>query len=331
MLYTAQNLKLEVALVMVTFHPDRQVVDRISAALQHGDFIVVVDNGSNSNELNGIRTLSTEYSGRVELIENRQNLGVAAALNIGVRWITDLSRSRPFRWVALLDQDSLLRPEYLTEVASSLNRLAFVHGSSDPAMMKLAVLGVTHFDPDSKLTSDPLRINRISVRNILELPVRTVITSGSLIPLSSWNTIGEMWEALFIDHVDHEYCLRARKLGYHVVQIRKALMTHTIGRSSIHKFLGRTVCSSNHSAFRWFYFVRNYLLVAPKVDWRRDWRWVAREGRSLVYRFFLMCLFEDNRLSKVAFCLRGMLAGFVYWSPFRRFESSWFGPAYISN
>ena len=46
------------------------------------------------------------------------------------------------------------------------------------------------------------------------IPADMLISSGCLIPLSAIDTIGDMDEELFIDHVDTDWFLRAKSLGW---------------------------------------------------------------------------------------------------------------------
>ena len=47
-----------------------------------------------------------------------------------------------------------------------------------------------------------------------------LISSGCLIPLSAIDTIGEMDEELFIDHVDTDWFLRAKSLAHESLALK---------------------------------------------------------------------------------------------------------------
>ncbi len=70
--------------VIVTFHPPPAVLENLAKVRFQVEGLVVVDNGSSSLSLAPFRAAMCEM--KFTLIENGANLGIAAALNIGVRW-----------------------------------------------------------------------------------------------------------------------------------------------------------------------------------------------------------------------------------------------------
>jgi rhamnosyltransferase len=96
-----------VCAVVVTFHPASEVLANLSQVHQQVQNVVVVDNGSRLESLAPLRAASA--SAGFHLIENGENLGVATALNIGIRQAQALGAV----WVLLFDQDSALPPVLL--------------------------------------------------------------------------------------------------------------------------------------------------------------------------------------------------------------------------
>ena len=89
----------DVVSIIVTFNPD---ISRLQSTiriltLQSSD-VVIVDNTAGGSEFELLAT-----SPSVKIISNRDNLGVAKALNIGL----DYSLQAGYRFALLLDQDSL--------------------------------------------------------------------------------------------------------------------------------------------------------------------------------------------------------------------------------
>ena len=89
-----------VCAVIITHHPAPEHLDNAIKTRRQVLKLVVVDNGSSVGELTPFR--AARESPDFHLIENRENLGVAAALNIGIKW----AWSQGCDWVILLDQDS---------------------------------------------------------------------------------------------------------------------------------------------------------------------------------------------------------------------------------
>src|SRR5260370_31959342 len=92
---TAQS----VCAVIVTFHPSANMFENLRHVFAQVQGLVVVDNGSSSAELDPLRRESLRLG--FHLIENRENLGIAEALNQGVRW----AKSNGYSCVIIFDQD----------------------------------------------------------------------------------------------------------------------------------------------------------------------------------------------------------------------------------
>jgi GT2 family glycosyltransferase len=88
-----------VCAVIVTYHPTPKMLENVPEILAQVQRLIVVDNGSTSDELEPVRVMSQSFG--FQLIENGENLGIAEALNQGVRW----ARNSGYPWVILFDQD----------------------------------------------------------------------------------------------------------------------------------------------------------------------------------------------------------------------------------
>ena len=96
-----------------------------------------------------------------------------------------------------------------------------------------------------------------------------VIASGSLIPVSTLEAVGDMEADLFIDLVDIEWGLRAKSQGYRNFISFSQVMAHTLGNGRISIF-GKTI--SLHSPIRNYYSIRNSILLSQRryidIAWR---------------------------------------------------------------
>src|ERR1700677_3622158 len=99
-----------IAAVVVTYHPGAVVLENIRILSRQVGRIIVVDNGSSGASVEVIDALQ-KISG-VQLLRNASNLGIAAALNIGIREAlqTDVA------WIATFDQDSSVTENYFNDL-----------------------------------------------------------------------------------------------------------------------------------------------------------------------------------------------------------------------
>jgi len=280
--------KADVCAVVVTYHPDPGFPDRLDRVRPQVGRVVVVDNGSSPQAREMLRNAAGPDVG---LILNDANLGVATALNQGVRHVMGSS----CRWVLTLDQDSTVEPFLVEALLEAYNDF--------PMKEDLAVVGSNYYDEKRAKTLVPESPAQPSC-----LEQTTVITSGSMISVDAYARVGPFRDDFFIDHVDDEYCLRARAMGYKVILCRRPVIRHSIGGAVGKRILGRMVWSSNHSAARRYYMARNFLWVAREYLFSRP-GWVTLRALRHAGFLLLMVLLEKERLGKIKSTARGVRDG----------------------
>jgi rhamnosyltransferase len=236
------QLALSVCAVVVTYHPTTDMVQNLQNVLAQTQGLVVVDNGSNSDALNELRSAS-RIAG-FHLIENSENLGIAEALNQGVRWVKD----QGFPWVILFDQDSGVTPRFVENILAAWQ--------AHPQRERVCSMHPTYFDPGA--VDDPVRLRASDGGPI------TSMTSGALMPVWAFDKLGWFASEFFIDEVDAEYCYRIRAAGYIIADSKQAVLHHTTGHPEQFKFLGFTCRPTQHSATRRYYMSRNRIVLYRK-------------------------------------------------------------------
>ena len=93
--------------MVVSYNPTQQIIENVKALIPQVAEILIVDNGSDAGSLRILEELSKESAVTVE--HNRSNLGIATALNQGVKYASE----RGYEWLATFDQDSLAPVNYL--------------------------------------------------------------------------------------------------------------------------------------------------------------------------------------------------------------------------
>jgi len=280
-----------VCAVVVTYHPDAEFGARFRRVASQVAAAVIVDNGSSADAVTRLRALTADPG--VSLVTHGENLGIARALNTGIRHVQE----RGCPWALLLDQDTVVDDALVDTL------LATYACCPDPA--RIAAIGArfrdTHARPDE---ARPLQAGGESWQE-----VEAVITSGTLLALGPFAVIGPFRDEFFIDYVDIEYCLRARARGYRIIETRQPLMSHTVGAPTSHQILGREKWTTNHSAERRYYIARNNTVLLREYGTGKggSWRWKS------VVRCFRLCkriaLFERDKLAKISAVGRGWWDG----------------------
>ena len=280
----------KICAIVITYNPDEAFITRTAKILHQVGSLVVVDNGSDLPAVDMLKALPPH--GATHLILNNDNVGIATALNQGVEW----ARECGYDWVLLLDQD--------TEPASSMiESLAGIYDDFGEEK-KLSVIGSNYYNLNPQQPEYTFR----SADRHSWVERRTVITSGSLISLDVISQIGPFRDEFFIDHVDDEYCFRARKNGFTVIMTRAPLMKHAIGTRKRHRLPGHTTETSNHSPLRRYYMSRNYVVLAKEYMFREP-GWVLWKLYKLLKSVVLITVFEKDRVNKLHHMLRGVWHG----------------------
>lgn len=289
---------MSVSGIIVTYYPDERLrasIERLSGQLE---VLVVVDNTPGP----ALPELSSNLP--VKIIRNGDNLGIAAAFNIGIRYLIEHSSSDYFM---LFDQDSLPGADMVTGLLNAYNKL-------EAAGKKVAAVGPALFDPRSGMTSGFIGFRGLRLNRIMPGPDDNtveslfIISSGMLMPRKVLLELGDMKEGLFIDLVDVEWCFRARSAGYAVYGVADATMEHTIGDILMPYWFLRWRRRPLHSPVRIYYQLRNSLLLYRQ---NMPWRWKLSDSivRMLMVYVFLFFSPKSQRGEYRHMIFRGIADG----------------------
>lgn len=264
-----------VCAVIVTYHPDAEMIANLSATFTQVNGMVVVDNGSNPEALSALRAARKDLG--FNLIENQENLGIAEALNQGVRWAI----ANGYPWVILFDQDSRITDHFID--------LLFESWNAHPERERVGAMHPKYLQPHDGTEAYVWRARDGG-------PVRHM-TSGALMPAWVFAKIGEFATDFFIDDVDTEFCFRIRAAGYLIADSRSAVLWHGTGAPKSVTILGFTFWPSYHSALRRYYMARNELVVCLRYFTTFP-AWMIRYGYEC-FRETTKCLIgEQDRIGK---------------------------------
>ena len=244
--------------------------------------------------------LSQFQSKQITIINNPGNIGLAAALNIGVLE----SKRLGFNMVALFDQDTELPPNFTQQM---LHYIKQYQGDKPVAVYSPIFHNHVINETGRHINFKPFRLIRGPVLEADDYAhPHYVITSGSIIPIKVLDNVGLMREELFIDFVDIEWCLRARQQGYEIVAINKVMIDHHLGDYAV-SFMGHHY--PIHSPLRMYYYFRNamYLYRLREIDW--NWRLV--DATRNLFRFLFYMLFVKNRATYFKYIIKGYYHGFI--------------------
>lgn len=301
----------DTACVMVTFNKTIETTD-IDALLSLFGHIVLVDNTpGGQSTLQGIN-----QPDRITVIANRNNGGLAGAYNVAIAQIEE--HHADTRYVMFLDDDTDVGP--LADFLKSPNTHRALQQDEVAAVAPLYVERATGL-PGAHIQLGRFRY-KVLPRNLTEpTEVTFLINSMSLWRLSALHRIGPYNINLQVDHIDTDYCLRAKTLGYKLILNSTIRFQHSIGMRRQYQFMGKTLQSGGHPPARRKMIGRNTVLLARHYT-RQFPSFTFLCGIRLVYECFGIVLAEENKLEKLRALLHGALIGLVGHPLFRTRPSS---------
>lgn len=291
----APPVDAQVAAVVVTYEPEPERLQRaLDAVRPQVSMLIVVDNGSRS-------TPPRIGADQATLIRLPRNLGVGAAQNAGIR----AAQAQGQRFVLLLDQDSV-------PAADMTRRLLEAHDDAQRAGLPVGAVGARVRDPDGRDDGFVrFRAGRYEAVSVLDpdewIDCDMLIASGTLIPMAAIDAVGGMAEELFIDKVDTEWCLRARSRGWRLIGAPKALLHHRLGEGAVRIWFGRWRELRLHQPFRYYYMVRNGLLLRRSPH--RTPAWCRADLRQLLSIVLYFGLLKPRGFAPLRMMLRGLVDG----------------------
>lgn len=294
--HNVQKTPPSVQAVIVTYHPDPTILAKLLEALApqvNGG--VIVNNGA-ALSLDEDYILGRGFS----ILQMTHNIGVAGALNRGIEW----AKSHTASHVILFDQDSTPTHSMVEQLYAALLQLES-QGESP------AAVGPCYEDRRTKEVANVLVADTQKHHKMMPPPDRgclevdMLITSGCMIPVSVINQVGGMKEDLFIDHVDMEWCFRARKFGLRTFVAGEAQLQHCIG-DHILNFMSRRVIV--HSPVRHYYMLRNGIALQRLPH--MTFTWCRNITLTLIKQFIFYSLFLPERKKRVPLMFRGVIDGF---------------------
>ncbi|MEI8356442.1 MAG: glycosyltransferase, partial [Deltaproteobacteria bacterium] len=240
--------------------------------------LFAVDNSETVNQRFADRLTD---AGKVIYVANRQNMGVARGLNIGAQ----LALEHGCDFLLTMDQDSRATPGLVGMMLDCLGRID---------IQSVGIISPFHAtrpgeQPEGKeLYQDLL----------------TVMTSGNLLQLKAYKTVGPFMDELFIDFIDIEYCLRLQKAGFRVILANRAILRHQVGTKMKFSFFSRALYLTSHDPLRKYYKTRNRFFVRERYKTAYP-RFCRADRLRFLLELLRLLLFEREKIKKISMIFKG--------------------------
>lgn len=264
-----------IAGVVVLYNPDPIVIQNIQSYLPFLYVLYVIDNSESPN-MNIVEQLR-ELGEKIKYIALGENRGVAYALNLGATLAIESGAD----WLLTMDQDSSFEGDSISKMVEYCMNL------QDDKVIIVAPEPI-----DTELVYRKRKENPFT---------HIVLTSGSMLNLKLYQKNGPFREDFFIDYVDTEYCLRAKRNDLTVLTLKDVVLQHKVGKPKKVLFFTTT----NHPPIRRYYITRNRIAV-----WREyysvDPDYVKYDMACFVKETVKILLGEDRKLEKMRMIMKGI-------------------------
>jgi len=261
--------------VVVLYYPDETVVTNVMSYLEFLQTLYVIDNSEipNSNIVDEL----CKFDKKVKYIACGENKGIAYALNLGATLAIESGAD----WLLTMDQDSRFEKDSISKMVEYCVNL------QDDKVIIVA--------------PEPIDMELVYRKRKENLFTHIVLTSGSMLNLKLYQKNGPFREDFFIDYVDIEYCLRAKRNRLTVLTLKGVIMEHQLGKPRKVLFFTPT----NHTSIRRYYITRNRIAV-----WREyyavDPDYVRFDMACFVRETAKILLAEDRKLEKIQMIMKGI-------------------------
>jgi rhamnosyltransferase len=279
-----------VAAVIITYNCYTSIERTILAVANQVSSVIIIDNGSDPDALKAIkRAIDRNRLQSCEFLPQDRNLGIGAALNIGVR----AALAAGAEYVLTLDDDTEIFPGAVAEL---------VRCCMDHVGQHVGIVGARWITPDA--FGETSCREEDAPRSVKLLP-----SAGCLIRREVFESVGMFREDYFLDFTDYEYCARIIDSGWQMLTCPAASVLQRRGDVILRPFFGRTVAVTNYPAERLFLLCRNGIVFHL---------WERRSGRQLRHHCLAMAgtfvksiLYEREKARKAAAIIRGSVVGLL--------------------
>jgi len=222
---------MRIAAVTVNWNQARltqECVSSLAAGTEVPAWIIVVDNGSQTDPTALVRDVHAPTI----VVRNDRNLGFAAGANIGIERAAALGAEA----VLIVNNDAVVAADCLKELSAALEhdvRLGAVGGKTltreQPPRIHTAYGVLTYHGPlvtqQGWMEADTTRFSEFA-------EVDYVSGCAMLLRRTALDAIGLLDADFFAYHEDLDWCIRARRGGYHIAYVPTAIVYHRMHGST---------------------------------------------------------------------------------------------------
>jgi len=259
---------LSIAALVVLYKPSNESYNNIMTYFDFIDILYIVDNSPEpSKVLEKLKIFK-----KTKILSTHHNLGIAKAYNLALKE----SSREGYKWLMTMDQDS-----------------SFNHRDAN-----IFLKYFMNTDLNEIAIYAPLHNKKFINKNLLQEP-EVVMSSGNIVNISKARSIQGFDEKLFIDEVDHDFCMRLKLHNYKIVQNQQIAISHQLGTTTLN------TKHKKYSATRLYYICRNYLYVSYKYKDKHP-SFFKNRSRYIIKFLIKQIIFHKKKWNRIKMVLLGV-------------------------
>lgn len=248
-----QNNEQAITIIVALYKPSIDDLENIAGYVRGCKECILMDDSEEESEKIILTFFEKKRIKNVVYCWNKKNIGLCASVNRGMKFAYE----RGAQWILLMNGDSKIDNSMLYEFSN------FIKNNSTE---KLAAI-VPQYNYDRHPREANQGVKRVLWANM----------SGMCINRKCIEDIGFFDERLFVDGLDVEWGIRAKKAKYEMYEIGMAVMEHHPAETKELKILGKTVFMYGWaSPVRYYYQFRanHYMIKKYKSFEAFKWQWI---------------------------------------------------------
>ncbi len=274
--------KSEIGILIILYNPTKEDIKNTKKNISYFNSGILVWNSKKIFEVS---------SPNFKVIELCKNFGQAKALNIGF----EKALSMKINLLLTLDQDSKL-------IEEPDNLIKIINFSSDKYVNPAGF----SFSYITKPKAKPKDLKKITPYLCL-----TSITSGSIYLTSAWRQLNGFKNELFIEGVDTEFSIRAKKNKFNFYKFNYPIIIHDAGIPIKRKFLFYELIIRRHSDIRIYLQYRNNIpIFINNLPFFPFWA-LNSLFNLLIKKFIVIVIGTDNIPKTFVWIFKGIMHGLI--------------------
>jgi GT2 family glycosyltransferase len=268
-----------------------ETLKSVSALTYKNNTLLLVENSTEKKIIEKIRSRFPS----LEIIENESNKGYAGGNNVGMRKAIEMGAD----YIFLLNNDVVLEEDVIEKLTSAMD--------CSPKCAACQPLVAYFHDNDITWSAGTemyfgyprlFQRGRKLQRDGAKEPPFGLVGCALFLRASALEKIGLFDESLFLMQEETDWCIRAMKMGYHLLVVSDAVVYHKVSET-----LGL------FSKTYLYYVGRNWLLVGKKHYKWRVYGYILLTEVATRVPYYLYRLARKGQIGMIKFYFLGLMDG----------------------